>query len=147
MTAEILRVVLDSNIIVSGLIVDSGYPAQVLDAWERGLFRLIMAPELLAEVRAVLRRPRIQEKYGISNERIDNLLVDLSVASDPAPTPRRPSLRSRDEKDDHVLECALGGKAHYLVTGDQDLLVLNADPALAGLQTLTARAFCEFVTG
>jgi predicted nucleic acid-binding protein len=51
----------------------------------------------------------------------------------------------RDEKDERVLEAALGGRADYLVTGDNDLLVLAGDPRLGALRIVTARAFLELL--
>lgn len=51
----------------------------------------------------------------------------------------------RDPKDEHILAAALGGEADYLVTGDQDLLVLAGDPRLGSLQIVTVAAFMDIL--
>ena len=52
-------------------------------------------------------------------------------------------LHSRDPKDDKLLAVALGGNADYLITGDQDLLVLNDNPGLENLRIITAAVFLQ----
>jgi predicted nucleic acid-binding protein len=52
-------------------------------------------------------------------------------------------LHSRDPKDDKLLALALGGNADYLITGDQDLLVLNDNPGLENLRIITAAVFLQ----
>jgi predicted nucleic acid-binding protein len=47
-------------------------------------------------------------------------------------------LHSRDKKDDKFLACALGGNCDYLITEDEDLLVLNGKRELGKLQIITA---------
>lgn len=54
-----MRVVLDTNILVSALIAPAGYPATIYNAWEYDRFTLLTCPEHIAEVRATLRKPRI----------------------------------------------------------------------------------------
>lgn len=50
-------------------------------------------------------------------------------------------IRSRDPKDNKLLACALSTNADYLITGDEDLLILNGNPALGALKILTAKDF------
>ena len=57
-----LRVVLDTNIIVSSLISKSGPPAQIIDAWRQLKFILITSTAILEELRAILKHPRICKK-------------------------------------------------------------------------------------
>jgi putative PIN family toxin of toxin-antitoxin system len=56
-----MRVVLDTNILVSALISSAGYPAAIYDAWEDGKFTLLTCAEHLDELRATLQKPRIAE--------------------------------------------------------------------------------------
>ncbi|HSH81667.1 MAG TPA: putative toxin-antitoxin system toxin component, PIN family, partial [Herpetosiphonaceae bacterium] len=59
-------------------------------------------------------------------------------------TPREPfPVAVRDVKDAHVLAAALDGSADYLITGDDDLLVLADDPRLGTLQIVTIRVFLD----
>ena len=54
-----MRVVLDTNILVSAIIVPAGNPAAIYNAWEQGIFTLLTCTEHLDEVRATLQKPRI----------------------------------------------------------------------------------------
>ena len=54
-------------------------------------------------------------------------------------------IHSRDSHDDKFLAVALGGNAEYLITGDDDLLVLQGDPRLGTLQIVTAREYLQLL--
>jgi len=62
-----------------------------------------------------------------------------------APEKRQLPVEVRDPKDEMILASALGGKADYLVTGDDDILVLQDDARLGKLQIVTARAFLNLL--
>ncbi len=67
---NINRVVVDTNIFVSGILVNQGYPHRLLRLWQRGEIVLITTPGLIAEVDRTLHRDRIRRKYPISEEEI-----------------------------------------------------------------------------
>jgi putative PIN family toxin of toxin-antitoxin system len=137
------RVVLDTNLIVSGLISPTGTPSHLLDMWTQGGLILLTSTEFLSEVEQVLHRDHIKQRYHLAEQRIHEFLTDLRQATEPViPLPDLP-LHSRDPKDDKLLALALGGSADYLITGDDDLLVLDGDPALANLRIITATAFLQ----
>jgi predicted nucleic acid-binding protein len=54
-----MRVVLDTNILVSALIAPAGYPAAIYNAWEYDKFTLLTCAEHIAEVSATLRKPSV----------------------------------------------------------------------------------------
>ncbi|MBZ2180317.1 MAG: putative toxin-antitoxin system toxin component, PIN family [Acidobacteria bacterium] len=56
-----MRVVLDTNILVSGLIAPAGTSAEIVDAWRAGLFTLLTCEAQIDELRATLRKPRVAE--------------------------------------------------------------------------------------
>jgi len=61
-------------------------------------------------------------------------------------SPRAPfPIHSRDSHDDSFLAVALGGNAEYLITGDDDLLVLQGDPRLGMLRVVTAREYLQIL--
>ena len=68
-----LKAVVDTNVLVSGTILSRGNPYQVLEAWRRSQFILVLSPDIIAEIEAVLRRLKIFKKYGLS----ENLLARL----------------------------------------------------------------------
>lgn len=114
-----VRAVLDTNIFISAL-VGKGPSAQLYNAFRAGRFWLVTSHRLLSEVAEVLTRP----KFGIDPVEVRvafRLLRHQSLIVHP-----KESIRAcRDPKDALVLECAVSGEADFIVTGDQDLLVLN----------------------
>lgn len=63
-----VKVVIDINIWVSALIAPFGHPAQVRQKWEEARFRIIISEPLLNELASVLSRPRIKDKYKITEK-------------------------------------------------------------------------------
>lgn len=133
--------VVDTNILVSGLLRRQGQPRRLLRAWYNGAFTLLVTPTLRAEYERVLARPRLRVRHGLDPAEATALLVLIDLTGVlVTPTLALP-LTVRDPNDEMVLAAALGGAADYLVTGDADLLVLAGDPRLGALQIVTARAF------
>jgi putative PIN family toxin of toxin-antitoxin system len=114
------RVVLDSNVIVSGL-GWSGPPAKILDAALDGRLVLITSPPLLAELRRVLRYPKLAKVIDRAEQ-----LADLIEASSVVVLPTRVLAVVDDESDNRVLEAAVEGNVDYIVSGDDDLLGLGS---------------------
>lgn len=119
-----MRAVIDTNIFVSGIIKPSGLTGDVLRQLRDGNFTLFYAPALLDELVDVLNRPRIRDKYGITHEDIKTI-VALVMLRGESVTPDRTITVCRDPKDDMFLEIAVAGDADVIVSGDNDLLVLN----------------------
>ena len=118
-----MRVVLDTNIIVSALIAPAGKPAAIIDAWLDGKFTLLTCAAHVDELRSTLQKPRVAElvkphKAG----RLVNQVKKLAEDIDPLPRVQR----SPDPTDDFLLALSEGGQADYLVTGDKSgLLALD----------------------
>ena len=91
----------------------------------------------------MLHRDYIKQRYQLAEQRIGEFLADLRQAAEPVSPLQDLPLHSRDPKDDKLLSLALGGNADYLITGDNDLLVLDGNPALGNLRIVTAAAFLE----
>jgi putative PIN family toxin of toxin-antitoxin system len=118
-----MRVVLDTNILVSALMVHAGNPAAIYRAWQQGHFILLTCPEQLDELRATLRKPAIAVRIKpYKAGRLVNELKDLAETIGPLPRVKR----SPDPTDDFLLALSEAGKADYLVTGDKrGVLVLE----------------------
>src|SRR3990172_7046655 len=102
-----MRVVLDTNVLVSALLTAGGPPDAIVRAAYNGDFQLVASSPLVAELRSVLIRPRIKERLGWSDQEIAALYHALFRASRDRPTPdasrrgrvrprRQQSARSRD---------------------------------------------------
>jgi uncharacterized protein len=137
------RIVLDTNLLVSGLIVPHGLPHRLIAEWRQGTFRLLVTDAILAEYAAVLGRPRFAEKYGLTPAVVAALLRRMRVQGERILPMEMVPVAVRDVKDIHLLVAALGGNADYLVTGDDDLLILNGDPALGSLRIVTVRTYFD----
>jgi putative PIN family toxin of toxin-antitoxin system len=140
----LVRAVVDTNLFVSGLILNHGLPSQLVKTLRQGGFRLVLSEVLLEEYRRVLTRQHFAQRYGLTPQEIRDFLTLLATAQSATPQRQLP-VRVRDVKDNPVLATALGGKAEYLVTGDEDLLILDGHPKLPNLRIITVRAFLELL--
>ncbi len=116
-----LKAVVDTNIIVSGTILSRGNPYQVLEAWRRSQFILVLLLDIIAEIEAVLRRPNIFKKYGLTENLLASLVNALNAEAlviQPGPIEHLSDIEAADLK---FLGCACAGAADYLVTGDRAL--------------------------
>ena len=137
-----VRAVLDTNVLVSGLVAKQGPPRQVLDAWLEGRYTIVTSLYLVEELTHVLSYPRIAERLLMNDEEVEALLAALLSQAAVTPGQLRLPGVTRDPKDDAVVACAKEGEADYIVSGDQDLLVLGE---YEGIQVITPRQFVEIL--
>jgi uncharacterized protein len=125
MTRE--RVVIDTNVLISGLLSASSTPARAVEKAVTPA-QLVATTETLRELIATLLSPKF-DRY-VHRERRDALLERVASVIeiiDVLQTIRA----SRDPKDDKFLEAAVNGRADVIVTGDRDLLDLNPFRSIA----------------
>lgn len=115
-----VRVVLDTNILVSGIFFH-GLPGRVLDAWLDRKFSIFVTPTILEEYARVMQEFTAGKRDVDIIEWMDTLLELCHVVPDSS----KAVAHVRDPHDDKFVNCALRAKANYLVTGDKDLLVLK----------------------
>lgn len=119
-----IRAVIDTNILIRAAISPRGTVGPIARRLREGAYRLIISEWLFDELIEKLNEPRIGRKYNLDEEAIKDFVAELAASSEPA-TPSRQISVCRDEDDNHVLEAAVAGQAEYIVTGDEDLLVLD----------------------
>ncbi len=117
-----MRIVLDTNILISALLSPLGAPAKLLDAWERKRFTLVASGALIAELREVAGGPFFRARLRASAaELLAAGLRDFSFYCRDLPSgPIAP-----DPKDSYLLAMAEASQAEFLVTGDKELLALK----------------------
>lgn len=116
-----IRIVLDSNVILSAALFKQSSPRQAFDkAIATG--QILMSAATLAELQGIFDRPKF-DRY-LSKSSRTNFLNELIAVVETVEIIQFFSV-CRDPKDDKFLELAVNGKADYIVTGDRDLLVLN----------------------
>jgi putative PIN family toxin of toxin-antitoxin system len=119
-----MRLVLDTNILLSALMVRGTPPDRLYEEWRHGRFQLASAEQQLDELRRVSRRPFFQERLTASEiGRMVNDIRRLATMCSPLPDVSV----SPDPNDDFLLAIAQAADADYLVTGDKsDLLALGS---------------------
>ncbi|MFI4867269.1 MAG: putative toxin-antitoxin system toxin component, PIN family [Steroidobacterales bacterium] len=111
-----MRVVLDTNILLSALINPHGVPAELIVAWREQRFALVTSIEQLVELGDVARRPVLRAR--IVPARVGRFIHDLRRFAEVLR--RLPQLdRSADPADNFLLPMAQVGNADYLVSGDR----------------------------
>lgn len=142
-----IRAFLDTNILLSSIIVSKGNPSKAISAWKQDLFILLISSESLQELEDVTSRKKFLDKYNSFKQTSSELISMLKLGAEiVAPLPKEDlRVNSRDPKDDYFLASALGSNADYLVTGDEDLLELNDNPNLGNLKILTVKKFIELL--
>ena len=115
------RLVIDTNVLVSGIFFSRGNEAQILGQVLDGRSILLTSLDTLEELREVLARPKFQltqpEAFAIFRMVLSRCEIIVN--------PEKARAKCRDPDDQKFLDCAIAGKADYLVTGDLDLLVME----------------------
>ena len=134
-----LRAVLDTNVLVSAVLLPHSIPRRVFDHVILNA-RLLLSVAVIAELSDVLSRPKF-DRYVSADDRLEFLAktirdaetveVNLSITD------------CRDPKDNKFLELAVSGSATHLVTGDADLLALNS---FRGITIVSPNDFVRLVT-
>lgn len=119
-----LRAVLDTNVLVSAIILPAGRVGAIIRHLRQGGFVPVYSMETLQELASVLARPRIKEKYRITGSDV-RTIIDLIILRGDIVEPVEPVTACRDPKDDIFLSVAIAGHVDLIVTGDEDLLSLN----------------------
>lgn len=119
-----LRIVLDTNVVVSALLW-RGTPYRLFEAIrQRPFIALFSSPTLFEELADVLSRPATAKRLAALGKSARDILpdyLDVIELVEPAGVQRI----ARDPDDDHVLACALAARAEFIVSGDADLLELE----------------------
>ena len=128
MSAGTPRVVFDCNVFLQAVISSAGPAAACMDLMDEGTIILIVSPQVLAEARDVLTRPKLTRKFArLSAERVNQFLGNIeAIAEIVSDVPHVIDL-PRDPKDEPYINLAIASGARYLVTRDKDLLDLTAD--------------------
>ena len=129
-----MKIVIDTNVVISGVFF-GGYPRRVLDAVLDGKISASVTAEIAAEY-VEIAQEMIERKQGhFRRELFAVLLSKMELIA-----PHSEVHLSRDPDDDKFIACASDAKALYIVSGDQDLLVLKR---YQDIEIITAKEFCE----
>ncbi|MEK7383211.1 MAG: putative toxin-antitoxin system toxin component, PIN family [Elusimicrobiota bacterium] len=109
-----MKVVLDTNVLVSGLLNPYGPPGAIVGFAASGDLTLCYDARILAEYREVLLRP----KFELEAQAVDDFLTQVEAEGEPVTVALLPN-RLPDHADEAFLEVALAGRVECLVTGNR----------------------------
>ena len=137
-----VRVVLDTNVVLSALVFRAGAAGQVRQAWQRGLVLPLASTATAQELVRVL----AYAKFRLSKAEQDELLADYLPYAEtvriPQPPPTVPDCR--DVLDLPFMHLAMEVKAQVLVSGDRDLLAIAAEfERTSACPIVSLEVFCK----
>jgi putative PIN family toxin of toxin-antitoxin system len=136
-----VRLVLDTNILVSSLIRKDTPPYWLYRAWRQQRFHLLTSAHQLAEVANVLARPRLQKYISLAES--EEIVRGLQSEAEQVETGGIEVEYSLDPDDNRILAIAIAGQADYVVSGDRaDLLSLGE---VEGIPIVTARQAADLL--
>jgi len=124
-----IRAVLDTNVIVSGILTPKSVPATILKIGLEGKFKLIMSPHVIEEIERVIRYERVialMRRHKLTCREVDDFMQKLKRVAMVTPGELEVTAVPSDPGDDMVLSCALEGKADFVVSGDHHLTDLKS---------------------
>jgi uncharacterized protein len=137
-----VRLVLDTNVVISALVFQSGRLAEFRTRWQSGQLRPLVSKPTIEELIQALAYP----KFNLSASEQESLLADylpfcevVGTEHESRKTPKIP--KCRDPADEKFLILAVAGQVSMIVSGDKDLLALHGQDGLSILSPL------NFLTG
>lgn len=122
-----LRVVLDTNVILSGLAYPNSIPGKIIHAWQSGELEVYLSDYILSELHRVLLR--LPHRHGMGEQEIDDLVDILAFQTELLTPASVIDEKLRDVHDQPVLGTLITAiqqyEAEYLISGDKDLLALG----------------------
>jgi putative PIN family toxin of toxin-antitoxin system len=131
-----LRVVLDTNVLLSGLAYPASIPGRIVSAWRHGGLDVVLSRYILEEMARVL--PRLS-RIGLNSSEVGDLVVSLMFLADMVEPDAEQNAGLRDPEDQQVLATLRVSQADYLITGDKDLLALANDYPIVTPATFWSR--------
>lgn len=142
---KVYRVVLDTNIFVRLILSPRGLGAKIIELWKLKKYVLLLSYDLLDETTNVLLKLKLMQKYNYSFEDVESLIILCKKEA----IIIRPTLLiqiCRDPDDDKIINCAIAGRSHDIVSCDADLYDdndLNRSLFEYGVQVIKPEKFIE----
>ena len=132
------RVVLDANVVVSGLLQPKGPSGRILAGVIEGTVRAAVSPAIVDEYRRALGYSKIRRRLAASPDVVSAWVDALTLLAEVVPGDRRVTVVTADPEDDKYVGAALEGRATHLVSGDRHLLDIGT---YEGIRVLSPREF------
>lgn len=128
-----MKVVIDTNVFISA-IMKGGNPGKILKAWKRSRFKLFISQEILKEALETM------GELGLDKKKVLAWKSSIRKSAIEVTPTKKLTIITDDPDDNKFLECAVKGKADYIVSGDKHLLDLEK---YEGIKILTSKGFLE----
>lgn len=139
---RLIKAVIDTNILISGLFAASGTIADLMELWISRKFDLVTSPEILDELYRVLHKPTIQKHFSPSEDEIAEYLEDIKEGAIITPNLYQTNKIKKDPSDNKFLACAIETKADFIVSGDKHLKEVKH---FYGIGIVDAKSFVEMI--
>ena len=137
---KLIRVVIDTNILISGLFAKSGSIAELMELWIDGRFELATSQEILDELYRVFHKPSIQKHFKPSEDEIVEYIDTVKERAIITPSIYKTDRIKRDSSDNKFLACAVEARADLIVSGDKHLKEVKE---FHGIKIVDAKIFVE----
>ena len=139
MTLPTVAAVIDTNVLLSGLIGKTGPPLQILLFWSAGRFSLVTSQPLLDELEVITLRPELSRRFEPSHlVALWRMIREGAVIV----TPAAGVSVTADAVDNALFATAIAGGSRFVVTGDRKLLELEK---VGSVQVVSPRVFVESI--
>jgi putative PIN family toxin of toxin-antitoxin system len=119
-----MRVVIDTNVFVSGLMLPASVPGRIVATAIAGGFELVLCEAIVEEISAALRYPKVRKRIALSDDELDRYVQALRFVADIVDPAGVVVQVPHDRDDDVILATLVAAKADWLITGDAALLAL-----------------------
>lgn len=133
-----MRVVLDTNVWVSGLLVPQSKSGMIIDFWHQGRLSVVISQPIFQEIERVLLYPKISKRLKWDIVKIKNYINLLSLLTEEVEVNKCSVVVQKDPDDSPILETLIVSKADWLVTGDMALLEFQKD-----YPVISVAEFCQ----
>lgn len=137
-----MKVLIDTNVLISTTITPKGNPAKILKIWRDGKLEVIISPEILKEIREVFFRPKIKKLSFWTDKQRNQLIEDLANIGLLVPGSLKLKVVIEDPHDDKFVIAAVEGKADYIITGDLHLKNLGS---YKGIKIVSPKEFVKIL--
>jgi putative PIN family toxin of toxin-antitoxin system len=140
----VVRVVLDTNVVVSAYLVSTGKPARILSLARQGKIDICLSEDILGEIKRTLLRPKLQKIHKATPYEIDRFLRAFTEVVNLVPGTMEVDEVNADQDDNKVLACALESEADFIVSGDHHLTDIVS---FRGIPIVKPDAFLGIIAG
>ncbi|MDO9528979.1 MAG: putative toxin-antitoxin system toxin component, PIN family [Syntrophales bacterium] len=139
-----IKVVLDTNVVVSAYLVPAGKPAEILSLARKGKLHIFLSREIVDEIERTLLSPKLKKIHRNTPEQISLFIGAFSKVATVTPGKKLVDFIKDDPDDNKILACALEGGVDYIVSGDHHLTDLKS---FQGISIVNPHMFLQVISG